>query len=211
MRYRNKKHKFRFIRLLMILFSIAFYVVYIFFERQFSQGINNIVVLKADELCTTAVNTAVMDTILEEGCQYDDFAKISFNNQSVSNIALNTVNTNRFKAKISLKAQENIKKMSGMSINYNLGDFFFSQLFGARGPDVVVKLSFSASVVTDMESCFEECGINQTKHTLNIKVTAKVYITSDSDFETYRIVTTTVPVAENIIIGEIPTFYTEKY
>ena len=163
--------------------------------------------IKAEELCTNAVNTAVVDTICEDNYQYGDFAEVCSNGKTVTNISINSVNSNKFKAKVSLKAQEYIKEMSGMSIGYNIGDFFYSQLFGARGFNVTVKLSFSASVTTDMESTFEECGMNQTKHALNIKVCAKVYITSDKDFETYKTVTTTVPVAENIIVGEIPSFY----
>lgn len=205
----HKKHHFHFPKILLSIFCILFYLIYIFFERQISDGINNIVILKAEELCTNAVNTAVIDTLCEDNYQYGDFAEINNNGKTVTNISINSVNSNKFKAKVSLKSQENIKEMSGMSINYNIGDFLYSQLFGARGFDVTVKLSFSASVTTDIESTFTECGINQTKHTLSIKVCAKVYITSDKDFETYKTVITTVPIAENIIIGEIPSFYRE--
>lgn len=207
-RYHKKQH-FRFPKILLSILCILFYLIYIFFERQISDGINNIVILKAEELCTNAVNTAVIDTLCEDNYQYGDFAEINNNGKTVTNISINSVNSNKFKAKVSLKSQENIKEMSGMSINYNIGDFLYSQLFGARGFDVTVKLSFSASVTTDIESTFTECGINQTKHTLSVKVCAKVYITSDKDFETYKTVITTVPIAENIIIGEIPSFYRE--
>ena len=208
-RHYHRRHRFLFLKMILIVGTIFFYLVYIFFERQISDGINHIVMLKAEELCTNAVNTAVMDTLCEDNYQYGDFAELCNNGKTITNISINSVNSNKFKAKVSLKAQQNIKEMSGMSINYNIGDFLYSQLFGARGFDVTVKLSFSASVTTDIESTFTECGINQTKHDLNVKVCAKVYITSDKDFETYQTVITTVPIAENIIIGEIPSFYRE--
>ena len=197
-------------KIIIALLLTAFVVIYIFFENQIAPNIRDITRVKAEELCTNAVNTAVVEVLESGQYSYGDFAQVNKTESSVINISTNSVKTNKFKSEVSLKAQEEIKKMSGMTISYNLGDFFGSQLFAGRGPDVLVQLYFSSSVVTDMQSSFEVCGINQTKHTLNIIVTCKVYITSDSNSETYTTVSTTIPVAENIIIGDVPAFYSDK-
>ena len=49
MRRRYHRRKFRFLKILLTLVAIFFYVVYIFFERQFTDGINYIVMIKASK------------------------------------------------------------------------------------------------------------------------------------------------------------------
>lgn len=187
---------------------IAVLLIYVFFENKIRPEIDDIIRLKAEELCTNSINTAVLSVIEEGGYKYGSFAEISTNNNSVTSIGINSVNANRFKSQVALKAQENINDMCGMDINYKLGDFFDSALLMGRGFDVVMQLYFSSSVKADIESEFESCGLNQTKHTINVVVTSKVYITSDGDLcDKYTTIKTTVPVAENIIVGNTPSMY----
>lgn len=192
-----------------ILISILFLIltIYIVFEKQIESGIIDITRIKAEELCNDAVNTAVISVLDENEFSYGDFAEVTSNDSSVMSIGTNTVNANKLKSLVALKAQQNINDMCGMEISYKLGDFCGSELLGGRGPNVVVQLYFSSSVSADIENKFESCGVNQTKHTLNVIVTSKVYITSQSDLETYTTVVTTVPIAENIIVGNTPALY----
>lgn len=190
---------------------IAVLLIYVFFENKIKLELDDIVRLKAEELCTNSVNTAVLSVIEEGGYKYGDFAEISANSNLVTNIGINSVSANKFKSQVALKAQENINDMCGMDISYKIGDFFDSALFMGRGFDIVIQLYFSSSVDADIESEFESCGVNQTKHTINVVVTSKVYITSDGDVcDTYTTVKTTVPVAENIIVGNTPSMYFSK-
>jgi len=199
-RYRKvSRGKIFIVVLLLVLFSI-----YIIFESQIEPGIIDLTRLKAEELCTNAVNTAVLEVLEENSFTYEDFVKVTSNNNTVTNISTNSVATNKFKSLVSLKSQEEIGNMSGMDINYRLGDFSNVELLSGRGPEIIVKIYLSSSVTTDLESNFDSCGINQTKHTLNVIVTSKVYITSDEGLDTYTTVITTVPVAENVIVGNTP-------
>lgn len=179
----------------------------IVFERGIRPGITDITRVKAEEMCNDAVNVAVLEVLEENNFQYGDFATVRFNNQSVSNISSNSVNTNKFKSLVALKAQDEIDNISGTEITYKLGDFSSSTLLNGRGPDIVVKMYLTSSITTDIISEFESCGVNQTKHSISVEVTAKVYITSENTEETYTTVVTTVPIAENIIVGNTPSLY----
>lgn len=208
MRYRYYINKSFTGKIIFSLILIAILIIYIFFENQIKPEILDITKIKAEQLCNNAVNTAVLKVIEDENYKYGDFAEISSNSNKVINIGTNSVNANRLKSKVAIEAQKQIDDMDGMQISYKLGDFFGSALLSGRGPDIIIQLYFSSSIATDIKSDFESCGMNQTKHTLNIIVTSKVYITSDNDkYDTYTTVVTTVPIAENIIIGDIPTIY----
>lgn len=209
----KRRHRTRRIskgKIILACFFLFIASAYIIFETQIEPSFLDLTRLKAEELSTTAINTAVLKILDENNYTYEDFVKVNANDSTVTNISTNTVTANRFKSMISLAAQEEIGNMSGMEVNYRLGDFCGAEILNGRGPEIIVKIYLSSSVITDIESTFDSCGINQTKHTLNVKVTAKVYITSDDDLDTYTTVVTTVPVAENIIVGHTPSINIQK-
>lgn len=184
MKYTSRYRKIPISKIIFTFFIVLIVAVYIIFESQIEPGILDITRLKAEELCTNAVNTAVLSVLDKNEYTYDSFAKVSQSSNSVTSISTNSVSTNKFKSMVALKSQDEIGNMSGMEINYKLGDFCGSELLAGRGPDIIIKLFFSASVTADMESKFESCGLNQTRHILNIIITSKVYITSDEQKDT---------------------------
>ncbi|MEE0929718.1 MAG: sporulation protein YunB [Acutalibacteraceae bacterium] len=210
MKHRGRYRRIPIIKIIFTFTLLFITASYIIFESQIESSMLDITRLKAEELCTNAINTAVLSVLEKNEYTYDNFAKVSQSGNSVTSISTDSVNTNKFKSMVTLKSQDEIGNMSGMEINYKLGDFCGSELLTGRGPDIIIKLFFSASVTADMESKFESCGLNQTRHILNIIITSKVYITSDKNLETYTTVITTVPVAESIIVGSVPSLYLQK-
>lgn len=206
---RRPKRKRKFIRLkiLLVIIFIIIVILHTIFESYIEPSIIDITRVKAEELCNDAVNTAVLEVLEENDFEYTDFADVTMKEQTVASISSNSINTNKFKALVAIKAQDEIENMSDSEINYRLGDFSSFSLLAGRGPELVIKLNLTASVTTDIISEFESCAVNQTKHTLSIKVISRVFITSIDNEETYTIVETTVPVAENIIVGNTPSFY----
>lgn len=205
----RKRYKRQSIAWKLILISILGLILtaYFIFESYIEPSILDITRVKAEELCNDAVNVAVLDVLEENDFNYTDFATVVFKEQAVTNISTNSITTNKFKSLVAIKAQNEIDNMSGTEINYKLGDFSSVSLLSGRGPELTIKLYLTSSVTTDIISSFESCGINQTRHTLSIEVTSKVYITSKDGEETYTVVVTTVPITENIIVGNTPSLY----
>lgn len=205
-KYRYHK-RFNLWKLILVCLFGLILIIYMVFESYIEPSIIDITRIKAEELCNDAVNTAVLAVLEENNFVYTDFATIMLKDQVVTNITSNSINTNKFKSLVAIRAQDEIDNMSGTEINYKLGDFSSVSLLSGRGPELVIKLYLTSSVTTDIISDFESCGINQTKHTLSIEVTSKVYLTSKDNENTYVIIVTTVPIAENIIVGNTPSLY----
>lgn len=198
-------------KLIIMFIVLLITTAYMLFEYQIEPSFLDITRIKAEELCNDAVNTAIIQVIEKNKYTYTDFAKVSTNDKAVTSIITDSINVNKMKSQVALQSQENINDMGGTEINYKLGDFCGAELLNGRGPELCVKIFFSASISVDIKSTFETSGINQTKHTLNVVVTSRVYITSEDGLETYTTVVTNVPVVENIIVGSTPALYTGNW
>ncbi len=203
----KRKRIFTRFKIALVIIFILILIIHTIFESYIEPSIIDITRVKAEELCNDAVNIAVLEVLEENNFDYTDFANITLKEQAVTSISSNSINANKFKSLVAIKAQDEIDNMSGTEINYKLGDFSSFSLLAGRGPDLTIKLFLTSSITTDIISEFESCAVNQTKHTISIKVTSKVFISSLDEEETYTIVETTVPVAENVIVGNTPSFY----
>lgn len=180
--------------------------VFSYIEFQIQPSVMDLTEIKAQTLATEAINTAVNNTVDKLGFTYDDLADIKYtSNNKVSSISTNTVNVNKLKAEVSLEAQNQLDNLQYREFNYYLGDLTGFELLNGLGPSLVVRLNFSSSVETEVNNTLESAGINQTQSTIEIHVKAEIFLTSDEEYPN-EIVETTLPVAQTIIVGELPSY-----
>ncbi len=180
--------------------------VFSYIEFQIQPSVMDLTEIKAQTLATEAINTAVNNTVDKLGFTYDDLADIKYtSNNKVASISTNTVNVNKLKAEVSLEAQNQLDNLQYREFNYYLGDLTGCELLNGLGPSLVVRLNFSSSVETEVNNTLESAGINQTQSTIEIHVKAEIFLTSDEEYPN-EIVETTLPVAQTIIVGELPSY-----
>lgn len=180
--------------------------VFSYIEFQIQPSVMDLTEIKAQTLATEAINTAVNNTVDKLGFTYDDLADIKYtSNNKVASISTNTVNVNKLKAEVSLEAQNQLDNLQYREFNYYLGDLTGFELLNGLGPSLVVRLNFSSSIETEVNNTLESAGINQTQSTIEIHVKAEIFLTSDEEYPN-EIVETTLPVAQTIIVGELPSY-----
>ena len=180
--------------------------VFSYIEFQIQPSVMDLTEIKAQTLATEAINTAVNNTVDKLGFTYDDLADIKYtSNNKVASISTNTVNVNKLKAEVSLEAQNQLDNLQYREFNYYLGDLTGFELLNGLGPSLVVRLNFSSSVETEVNNTLESARINQTQSTIEIHVKAEIFLTSDEEYPN-EIVETTLPVAQTIIVGELPSY-----
>ena len=200
---RRKKGRARKIFVTVVMLAIA---VFSYIEFQIQPSVMDLTEIKAQTLATEAINTAVNNTVDKLGFTYDDLADIKYtSNNKVASISTNTVNVNKLKAEVSLEAQNQLDNLQYREFNYYLGDLTGFELLNGLGPSLVVRLNFSSSVETEVNNTLESAGINQTQSTIEIHVKAEIFLTSDEEYPN-EIVETTLPVAQTIIVGELPSY-----
>ncbi len=109
---------------------------------------------------------------------------------------------NQLKASILQRVQEQLGEH--LDTGVPLGTLLGSELLHGRGPNIPVRLSLSGNVTADFESTFESAGINQTKHRICLRVHASIYSFLPPAYNGTTEITTDIPVAETVIIGEVP-------
>lgn len=181
-------------------------VFFSYIEFQIQPSVMDLTEIKAQTLATEAINTGVYNAVKRLNLTYNDLAVIKYTSDNkVASISTNTVNVNKLKAEVSLETQNKLDELQYREFNYYLGDLTGFELLNGLGPSLVVRLNFSSSIETEVKNNLESAGINQTQSTIEINVKAEIFLTSDEEYPN-AVVETTVPVAQTIIVGELPNY-----
>lgn len=161
-------------------------------------------------LSTTAVSNAVYDVLSNEQTIYTDLVKIQFDDEdNVKLINLETVNLNKLARKFYVAAQDYLDKMGQNGINVSLGTFSGIPFLVGFGPKINLKLVSIGTITSNFESVFSTAGINQTNHSLFVKLYASVSLLLPVYKSTIDSVTE-ILVAESVIVGDVPQVYFAK-
>ncbi|HHZ05717.1 MAG TPA: sporulation protein YunB [Clostridiales bacterium] len=213
-RFRFKRRRNRHGRLCRIIVCVFLFLVLSLFylELQVRPKITDLAKIKAQAMATESINTAVMEQLDSLNITYDDLMSVNYkDDKTIGGISTNMIEMNKLKSAISIASQDKIGKMNQREIHFKSGDLSGIDLLSGRGPEIVVKLNFSGSITTQINSKFLSAGVNQTQHIIEVEITANIHITSESMLESTLVVTTNVPIAETVIVGQVPSLYGSKY
>ena len=146
-------------------------------------------------------------TKVMEKYQYEDLFSIEKDEKgNITMIKSNVFPINAITSDIGISIQKAINSTERDDINIALGSFTGIKLLSGRGPYVKIRISSIGSVETDLRSEFISKGINQTLHRVYLQVDCKVNIlTPFSKIE--KNISNQVLLAENVIVGQIPSTY----
>ena len=146
-------------------------------------------------------------TIVMTEHSYDELFTIEKdNNGNVVMINANVVPINEIISDVANKIQEQLDQKGREDVEIALGSFTGFKLLAGRGPGIKIRISSIGNVETDLRSEFTSQGINQTLHRVYLQVKCRVSIlTPFNDIE--QEITNQVLLAENVIVGNIPSTY----
>lgn len=193
---------------LLIIFILSFIIsTLIIFEKNVRPTVLAISEIKARSIATQAINNAVKAKIRTD-IDYQDLIKINYDKDGkATTIKANTILMNEIASEVAIEVQKNISRISeDVNIKIPLFTAFDSQILAQYGPKLNVEILPKGSVKVDFATEFEESGINQTIHRVFLTITASVRIIVPLGTDTADI-TSTVPIAETVIVGEVPDSY----
>ena len=205
--YLQRKHKKRraIIALSLTIFLIVSFLLYVF-------CVVNPVVTEATRasifsLSTSAVSDAVYDVIQDNNITYEDLVNITYDdNNNIDLISVNTVLVNKLARQFYQVAQIYLDNMGEKGIDIALGTFTGLPFLVGIGPKVNIKLVSVGAMTASFSSQFLSAGINQTNHSLYIKLNTSVSLILPTYTSTIDSVTE-VLVAESVIVGDVPDVY----
>lgn len=201
-RYPRFRYKQTAFRLLCAVICIA--ICCILLDARLRPSINELAKNRAVALAVTAVNDAVGTVLTDKRISYDDIAEISRDNGgNITSVSTDVVKMNMLKTAVTRQIDKQLNSIGETTVCVPLGSATGVSLFYGSGPNINVKLSLSSSTVTDFENEFKSAGVNQTQHSIMLKISANVIIILPNRSCT-QTVNTDFCVAQTIIVGTVP-------
>lgn len=177
-----------------------------FIELHIKPTLFAIAEVKAMTVATQAINEVIREQVVSK-YNPQDLVDVKVDHQGrVSFVQPNTIEFNKLSSDTVISVQEILQKLSDEKINIPIGQLTGSQMLASVGPPITVKIIPMGTVDVKVINEFNDAGINQTKHTLSLKVITKIKIVVPLISKEIS-VETTIPVAEYLVVGEVPNTY----
>ena len=163
-----------------------------------------LVEMEVDNETSNLINEAV-DAYLAQGqLRYEDLVTLERDAQGgVAAARIDLAAVNRMKSVILRELGELLPDRVRQGVEIPLGNVLLPALLSGRGGSLSVRLVSLRSTNAELESGFSAAGVNQTLHTLALRVEVDLLLLTPAGLMT-RQVTTTVPVAQTILVGDVP-------
>lgn len=150
------------------------------------------------------INAAVEQTIAAQGEALSDAVRVTHDAQGrVTGITTDVVQLNLLKAQVTGAIEAAFAAGPRVTAYIPLGAATHVALLAGRGPRVPVRIALSATAETAFESAFSAAGVNQTLHSVLLRVHAQVTVLLPRGAETQEI-ETAFCAAQSVIVGSVP-------
>lgn len=161
---------------------------------------------RAVTLATRAINRGVQEALAEDA-ELRDIIVVQRDQQGrIALVRPDTVAFNRLASALSLRALAALEALAEERVRLPLGLVAGSPFLANLGPQVSLTIVPVGTVRMEVKDTFEQAGINQTRHRLQLEATAQIQIAVPFVGKTVA-VRTQIPVAEYVIVGEVPQTY----
>ena len=162
---------------------------------------------QAQNLMTQAIDAAVDNCLQQQGLSDADFITRERDGAGkVASMTSNTAANSRFKRQVVEAVARRLSALDSDELGVPLGTLTGQPLLSGAGPSVRVRVDSVGEVTADYENLFTSAGVNQTLHQVNLKILATVYLFLPGEVLPVS-VSSTVCVAETVIVGETPDTY----
>lgn len=185
---------------------IASAAMLMFFNLMLKPLLASIAEAKVRNIATKAMNQAILDNFNADVTYKSLMTVVQDKDGRIAMLQANSTMMNRLASQTALSAQKNISNIDVQEVGIPVGTVIGGQLFSGRGPLIKLSVYPVGSVLTTFISKFEEAGINQTLHRINLRLAATVRVIIPGGGVTVQVVLES-PVAESIIVGIVPTTY----
>ncbi|MBW4829670.1 MAG: sporulation protein YunB [Clostridiaceae bacterium] len=200
------KHLFKKNKHIIWIVLVVFIGIYIFryIDKNIKPTLVAISEIKAKAIANQVINDSV-NLKVNDDIDYKDLIFVRYDdNGKVTLMQANTIIMNNISSEVASEVQKRLKKVSESEVDVPLSNAFDTQLLNL--PSINMKMVPEGTVYVDFATEFQESGINQTRHRIYLIVEANIKIIVPLVSEEVKI-STNVPIAETVIIGDVPDQY----
>lgn len=193
-------------RVIIVVIMLIFLMIYIDFRIQASllEFAKSRAQIRGVELINQIVNEKIVAKV-----EYKDIVIIHKDDKGhVVLIQPNTIMLNKIMTDTVIEITASMRTMQQETMSIPLGQLTGSKILAALGPRLNVRVIPTGQINVGILNKFEQAGINQTRHLLYFQINTKLRITVPFIADEID-VSTTMPLAETIIVGDVPQTYVD--
>ncbi|MDA8234488.1 MAG: sporulation protein YunB [Clostridia bacterium] len=202
----NRQRKPKIVLMFFVLLLLGGFWLLITAERSLGPTMVSITEAKSKQIAVEIIHRAIKEEVSQQ-LDYQDLMLTHKDEQGhLVMVQPDIAKIDRLQAKTTLIINERFKKLSDQKIGIPLGQLLGSKFFANIGPQVRISVKPVGTVNVRMVSGFEEAGINQTRHTIALRIEGRINIVIPL-LSSGTKVTTDVLIADNVFFGQVPNIY----
>ena len=164
----------------------------------------------AENEVSMVIDREVKRLMLNEFLSYDKITIISRDDSGrVTSVSANSILINNFANELDIAIGNEIDKADLMENKIYLSALLGSDLLAGLGPKIPIRFQPVSVTHADITHKFEEAGINQTIHTINLVISVDIEILLPFAYSVMT-VESEMPIAQTLIVGTVPDAYFNK-
>lgn len=161
-----------------------------------------------DNQVTDAVNRACAEMSENGALDYGELVELTLDSSGkVVSLSTNTAALNALRVSVGQSVSEAVSGETRRRVRLPIGAVMGVNLFSGLGPEISVEILHTGQAGVSFEHVFEEAGINQVLHRINMIASVDVLLMLPGGI-TRQELTCTVPLAEAVLNGTVPNDYT---
>ena len=166
--------------------------------------VRSLVAMEVDNETSNLINDAVDAYLAGGGLCYEDLVTLDRTaDGGVAAARIDLAAVNRMKSTILRELDQRVPARIREKVRVPLGNVILPTLFSGHGVSLPVRVVNLRSTNAELESSFSQAGVNQTLHTLSLRVEVDLLLLTPAGIFS-RQVSAAVPVAQTIIVGDVP-------
>lgn len=191
---------------ILLLIIIISFIIYIDFRIQ--AGMLEIARSKAQIRGVEIINQIVNEKVVSK-VEYKDIVVVHKDDKGhIVLLQPNTIMLNKIMTETVVEVTRSLNELQEETIPIPLGQLTGSKMLAATGPKVNVRIIPAGQINVEVLNKFEQAGINQTRHLIYFQINHTLRIAVPFMADEIK-VTTTIPLAETIIVGDVPQTYVD--
>ena len=177
-------------------------------DRAYGPVVREFAKVQAKYLAVTAINQACNAELAAYPVSWQELVQVTRDaSGAVTAVELNSAAANEVSARLTLAANAALEQLRLKKVRIPLGTVLDSNFLAGRGPSVGLYIQPASYVESSFLSSLEGAGFNQTMHNVVLRMTVVVE-TFCSGYHTSQTVISDMILAQTVIVGDVPYFYT---
>lgn len=200
------RYRVNWVLIFLIIVSLSTIASFLFIDFRLKSSILEIAKSKAQIRGMETINEIVTNKVVSQ-IEYNDI--VTVHKDEAGRIVLiqpNTIQLNKLMAETVIEVSKSLGQMENNTIGIPLGQLTGSRILSGYGPKIKVRTIPASQVNVTVLNKFEQAAINQSRHLIYFQIESTIKIVVPFMDDEVK-VATTIPLAETIIVGEVPKTY----